>query len=351
MEHNQHSIMNKHIKYILAIATATIALMATSCKDEFFTIEGKFTDGGTQNIRALYVTDYETLQSEWITMTNGHFELTGINYDWTVVYLLNNRKDIIARTAVKNGDNITITGSMSDPNHIIIEGNDANEEWNQFMTQNAALYSSPDRTPLNNAIEKYIDANPDRISSTLLLLNDYTNLPNTTSVDSLFKRISIDARPSGLVNNYFALQQQLDSEKSSNNIPSLMLYNSQDTIISIITARYKASLMYFWDNRDSNRRNSIDKLKQLYDKYEENGRLQIVDIMMSPDSTGWKKRLERDSTEWKHYWAPGGTLNRSLVNINISSTPYYIVVTSMGKQLYRGNSIDKAVAATDKQMK
>ena len=48
--------------YILAMAAA--ALAATSCKDEFFTIEGTLTDGGTQNIRALYVTDYETLKNE-----------------------------------------------------------------------------------------------------------------------------------------------------------------------------------------------------------------------------------------------------------------------------------------------
>lgn len=339
--------MNKRIRNILAVAVIT--LVATSCKDEFFTIEGNFSDGGTQNIRALYVTDYETLQSEWITMTNGHFNLTGINYDWTVVYLINNKKDIIARAAVKNGDNITITGSMSDPRHITVEGNDANEEWNQFMVQNAALYSSTDRALLNHAIEKYVDANPGRISSTLLLLNDYANLPNTTNVDTLFKRISIDARPSGLVNNYFALSQQLDREKSRNNIPSLMLYSSQDTITTIITARYKATLMYFWNKKDD-RKNAIGQLKQLYGRHEEKGRLQIVDIMMSPDSTGWKKTLERDSTEWNHYWAPGGTLNRNLVNININSTPYYIVVTSMGKQLYRGNSIEEAIAATDKQM-
>ena len=128
-----------------------------------------------------------------------------------------------------------------------------------------------------------------------------------------------------------------------------MLYSSQDTITTIITARYKATLMYFWDKKD-NQKNAIGQLKQLYGRHEEKGRLQIVDIMMSPDSTGWKKTLERDSTEWNHYWAPGGTLNRNLVNININSTPYYIVVTSMGKQLYRGNSIEEAIAATDKQM-
>lgn len=333
--------------YILAMAAA--ALAATSCKDEFFTIEGTLTDGGTQNIRALYVTDYETLQSEWVTMTDGHFEFTGINYDWTVVYLINNKKDVIARAAVKNGDDITINGSMADPHHIIVEGNDANEEWSQFMVQNAALYSSPDRTALNKAIEEYINANPDRISSTLLLLNDYANLQNTTSVDTLFKQIGIDARPSGLVNNYFALSQQLDNEKSNKNIPSLMLYSSQDTITTILTSRYKATLLYFWNEKDS-RKNIISKLKQLYKKHEEGGRLQVIDIMMSPDSTGWKKTLDGDSTEWKHYWAPGGTLNRNLANIGINTIPYYIVTTSIGKQLYRGNSIDEAIATAEKQM-
>ena len=75
-----------------------------------------------------------------------------------------------------------------------------------------------------------------------------------------------------------------------------------------------------------------------------------VGIMMSPDSAGWKKTLDGDSTEWKHYWAPGGTLNRNLANIGINTIPYYIVTTSIGKQLYRGNSIDEAIATAEKQM-
>ena len=148
-------------------------LLLAGCKKEYFTIDGSMSDGGTQNIRAVYVTDYETLQSEWITMTDGQFELKGINYDWTIVYLINNKRDIIARAAVKNGDNITITGSMADPYHTTVEGNDANEEWSHFMTENAELYSDTDRSKLNSAIEKYVESNPDRISSTLLLLNDY----------------------------------------------------------------------------------------------------------------------------------------------------------------------------------
>lgn len=338
----------KHIKSIIAIIA--LSLLAVSCKDEAFTVKGNFSDGGTQNIRALYVTDYETLQSEWITMTNGQFELTGINYDWTIVYLINNKKEIIARAALKNGDDIEINGSMADPYHVTVTGNDANEEWNQFMTENAALYASADRTQLNQAIEKYVQTNPNRISSTLLLLNDYANIETTTNVDTLFKHISIDARPSGLVNNYFALTQQLDTEKSNKNIPTIMLFNSEDTIITISTARYKTTLLYFWDKKDNSKREVLKELKKLYAKYEEEGRLQVADIMMSPDSAQWHKILTNDSTKWKHYWAPGGPLNRSLVNINVGNTPFYVVTTSIGKQLYRGSSIADAVAATEKNM-
>lgn len=340
--------MMKNIIHIIAVLAVSLSL--TGCKDEFFTIEGSLNDGGTQNIRALYVTDYESLQSDWVTMTDGHFELKGINYDWTVVYLINNKKDIIARAAVKNGDKIKIDGSMNDPFHITITGNDANEEWNRFMNENAELYSSPDKTRLNHAIEKYVDTYPDRISSTLLLLNDYANLGNTTDVDSLFKRLSIDARPAGLVNNYFALSQQLDREKSSKNIPSVMLYNSEDTITTIIMARHKTTLMYFWEKSDTARNATVKRLKQLYRNYEKEGRLQVVDIMMSSDSAGWKNILAGDSSLWKHYWAPGGTLNRNLLNMNIGKTPYYIVTTSVGKQLYRGASLDDAIKATDSHM-
>lgn len=337
--------------FINIVAFLAVMLLVVSCKDEFFTIDGTFADGGTQNIRIMYVTDYETLQSEWMTMADGHFELTGMNQDWTVVYIVNNRKDIIARAAVKDGDEIEIAGSMADPYHVAVEGNDATEEWNRFMIENAALYMMPDRTQLNQAIEKYVNSNPDRISSTLLLLNDYANISGTTDVDTLFKRISMEARPAGLVNNYFALSQQLDKEKSDKNIPSVMLYNSEDTITTITMARFKATLLYFWDKKDSQRREAIKDLKELYSRHGgDKGRLQIVDIMMSPDSSRWKKTLEGDSTRWKHYWAPGGALSRNLVNMSIECTPYFILTTSVGKQLYRGSSLTDAIEATDKQM-
>ena len=337
--------------FINIVAFLAVMLLVVSCKDEFFTIDGTFADGGTQNIRIMYVTDYETLQSEWVTMADGHFELTGMNQDWTVVYIVNNRKDIIARAAVKDGDEIEIAGSMADPYHVAVEGNDATEEWNRFMIENAALYMMPDRTQLNQAIEKYVNSNPDRISSTLLLLNDYANISGTTDVDTLFKRISMEARPAGLVNNYFALSQQLDKEKSDKNIPSVMLYNSEDTITTITMARFKATLLYFWDKKDSQRREAIKDLKELYSRHGgDKGRLQIDDIMMSPDSTRWKKTLEGDSTRWKHYWAPGGALSRNLVNMSIEGTPYFILTTSVGKQLYRGSSLSDAIEATDKQM-
>ncbi len=327
-------------------------LLLAGCKKEYFTIDGSMSDGGTQNIRAVYVTDYETLQSEWITMTDGQFELKGINYDWTIVYLINNKRDIIARAAVKNGDNITITGSMADPYHTTVEGNDANEEWSHFMTENAELYSDTDRSKLNSAIEKYVESNPDRISSTLLLLNDYAaGVEGATDVDSLFKHISIDARPSGLVNNYFALSQQLDTEKSNNNIQSIMLYNSEDTITTFFTSRYRATVMYFWNKNDAGRADAVKALKQLYEKHEKGGRLQVVDILMSPDTIGWKRTLQADSTDWKHFWAPGSSLNRNLVTINVGNTPYFIVASAMGKQIYRGTSAGEAVTATDGLLK
>lgn len=115
-------------------------------------------------------------------------------------------------------------------------------------------------------------------------------------------------------------------------------------------ARHKTTLMYFWEKSDTARNATVKRLKQLYRNYEKEGRLQVVDIMMSPDSAGWKNILAGDSSRWKHYWAPGGTLNRNLLNMNIGKTPYYIVTTSVGKQLYRGASLDDAIKATDSHM-
>ena len=321
-----------------------------SCNNDYFTIKGELEGIGTQNIRVLYLTDDERVESEWVTVTDGRFEFVGSNYDWTVVYLIDGNKQIIARAVVKNGDDISIKGSVENVYGITVEGTDENEQWCGFMNSNAKLYEQLDRRQLNAEIEKYVVANPSEISSTLILLNDYSNISGMTSVDSLFKKISIDARPSGLVNNYYALSQQMDKEKSSRSISSLLMYSSLDSMVTLSVSKHKASLLYFWEKDDADRKDVIKGLKDLHKKYEESGRMQIVDVMLSSDSTHWKDYLEKDSTSWMHFWTVGGSLNRAISSLAISNSPYFIVTNSLGRQLYRGNSFESAVKAVDAQM-
>ncbi len=330
--------------------TLSLLLILVSCSSDHFTIKGELEGIGTQNIRVLYLTDDERVESEWVTVTDGRFEFVGSNYDWTIVYFIDNNKKIIARAAVKNGDDISIKGSVENPYGINVEGTDENEQWYDFINGNAKLYGQSDRRQLNAEIEKYVTDNPSEISSTLILLNDYSNISGMTSVDSLFKIISIDARPSGLVNNYYALSQQIDKEKRSRSINSLLMYSSLDSMITFSVSKYKASLLYFWDKNDMNRTDIVKGLKELQKKHEKSGRMQIADVMLSTDSLHWKEYIEKDSTTWMHFWTVGGSLNRAISNLDISSSPYFVVTNSLGRQLYRGNSFENAVKAVDAQM-
>ncbi len=337
--------MKSKILFILASL-----LLMVSCNSDYFTIKGELEGVGTQNIRVLYLTDDERVESEWVTVTDGRFEFTGSNYDWTIVYLIDNNKKIIARVAVKNGDDISIKGSLENIYGMTVEGTDENEQWSKFMNSNAKLYEQSDRKQLNAEIEKYVTDNPSEISSTLILLNDYSNISGMMSVDSLFKKISIDARPSGLVNNYYALSQQMDKEKSKRSINSLLMYSSLDSMITFSVSKHKANLLYFWNKDDANRKDVISSLKELQKRHEESGRLQIADVLLSSDSVRWKEYLEKDSTSWMHFWTVGGSLNRAISNLDINSSPYFIVANSLGRQLYRGNSLENAIKAVDTQM-
>ena len=51
-----------------------------------------------------------------------------------------------------------------------------------------------------------------------------------------------------------------------------------------------------------------------------------------------------------HFWTVGGSLNRAISNLDINSSPYFIVANSLGRQLYRGNSLESAIKAVDTQM-
>ncbi|MEG0700660.1 MAG: DUF4369 domain-containing protein [Muribaculaceae bacterium] len=339
--------MNSKIKYIATIFIAILCL--SSCNSDKFRIEGNINDVGTQNIRVIY-TSGSDLKSTWVPVIDGKFEVEGSSPELTVVNLFNQQKGIIAHVVAKNGDDIEIEGSIKNPFKIAIKGTDLNEKWNEFVIEHAEAFKKGNGTMIDIDIEKYIRNNKGSIVSTLLLMNDYSNLADTKTVKKLLNMIEESARPSQLLIPYTGFHEELRSANAKKKLLSFALYSKADSIETFKTKGSKTSLLYFWIPENGDRKEMIKKMKAINKKYGK-AKLQITDITLENDSAIWKKEIKTDSVSWKQFWGLGGKMNNAIHAMDVKNAPYFIVLDSIGTQLYRGNSFDNASKTIDKKLK
>ena len=84
--------MRKTIYLLFAVIAAAVC---TACGNSAFSIEGKLTDAGTQNLRIVYQAG-DSIVSQWVPAVNGEFKVDGKASDLSVVYLYSAQMQLIA---------------------------------------------------------------------------------------------------------------------------------------------------------------------------------------------------------------------------------------------------------------
>ena len=333
---------------IFGAAIAVVAAMCTACGSDHFSVKGSFADGGTQNVRIVYGTD-DGFEVEWVTMSDSRFAFEGCSEEPTVLYVFNQQKRLLAHAVVSNGDDIEIEGNIASPYTAAARGTKVNEQWSAFVEENGKAFASADPTAADAAIEKFIGANPDNVVSTLLLTNDYSRLTDKKKVESLLSKISTEARPESIMKHFYAMQAMQVEEAKKENIQTMQFYTHRDSTEMIMPYRFAVSLLYFWRSDDKTRQSDFGSVRD-FDKELGSKRFQVADINIDSDTVRWKNAIRRDSVKWVRYWAVGGFTNLYLRNLRLTSTPYYIVADSTGRQIYQGESFAEASKAVEKRL-
>ena len=151
----------------------------------------------------------------------------------------------------------------------------------------------------------------------------------------MLKKIDKAAKPEQLLSLY---SQFLNSgDLTSKKVASLKLRNDQDSLVIVRTYDHPATILFFWRNEDSDRQTMVNSLKTLC----RGSRLQMVDICLDSDTLDWRRTIDGDSVKWGHYKAIGGVVDKTIVDLNVKGSPYFIVADSTGTQIYRGTQFDK----------
>ncbi len=306
-----------------------------SCSNHF-SVQGHITGLGNQNIHVVYASSMG-VKDFYVMTKNDRFEVKGEAQDWTLVSIFDGQNQPLAHFFLDKGDNLQVKGDLTQRFRFEVKGPEIDENWYQFRTDHASEYQDGNPKRRDAAIEKYVKENPANVLSTVLLLFDYSQLDNKVQVDQLMAKIDKDAKPEPLLASYMTLMRK--TRKNATALLPLVMLESKGDFSTFSPTTAQASLLYLWTN-DLNHSSDIATLKQLSSSFSD--RLQVGDVYLDPDSTVWRSTLKRDAATWKRYWAPEGPLNNQLINLNIQSTPVFVVTDSIGTIHYNGNKIQEA---------
>jgi len=314
------------------------ALLVTSCSGDSVKVEGQLSNLEGSVLRVIAITDSTVVGQKVDVNPKGKFStsIDGVSQP-TIVTVLNHRNELLANAVAEKGGHIKLQGDASKPQAIKVTGSDLNERWQLFRDEHAAFYSDPNPSRLDAAIQKYVRENPTDILSTVLLMADYSNLTDRSAMDAMLSSLNPKARPASLVRAYKAMEPALTSRPVSR-MMNLMLWRNGS--FDELTLVGRITLLYLWTTGSDNRAAVVDAIKQA--SRQAGTSLQVADVLVESDTIRWHRTVAGDSASWHHYWSPGGPQDASLSQLNITTTPWFVVVDATGSIAYNGNDVQQA---------
>ncbi len=325
-------------------------MLLNSCGDSTtFSIKGEINEGGTQNMRAIYYAD-DKINLLTIQVKDGKFEFEAKLNAPTIIEFYTSNKALLGRAYVEPGDDIECVLYKNAPYKAQIEGNDVSQRWSQFLNDNADIIASGNAQKINEIIARYINANKNDVLSTLLLITEYVNPQNEKEATKLISTIALEARPQHLIECYELLLDRSNNVIANEKFSMTSYYSSTDSLKTFLSHTSSYSIITF-SNGETRDNNAIaDSMRAFQEKYHPK-RLQQIDLSLDFDTLEWKKSIKNDSATWIQGWVVGAVSAHSIERLGITRLPFYVVVDSTGKQVYRGNQIDKATIEVDSCLK
>lgn len=324
---------------------ALVLLTLASCVKNEFRVEFKLPAGVNESYTMLYyVSDSEKgwLYDQVAVVQQGKCQMKGVTRNPTLIYVFQGAQEPGVVIYAERGDKIEITGDSSSPASWTVSGNDINETLSAWRAENRTALSGRDNKRVNDAVAKYVRANPEDPVSTILLEVYYDRSIDTAGFESLSKTLKGKAADvfwtelmsrSDLIGGFEPLKQTA----------SPLILRTAGNGADTIGFSEQPALLYFSYNNYDARKDDVSKIKQLLKERTDSGKPQIVSVSLENDSSSWRYQARMDSLKGAVVaWMPLSFADPAAVSLGIEKAPCFIVVGKKGKILYRGTSMDDA---------
>ena len=279
------------------------------------------------------------------TVINGKGELRAAMYNPTLLYLFAGGNMPVVVYA-ERGDKIAVKGSDSNPDLWEIGGNEINEELSLWRNAHASTLFSGTQEEINEAVADYAKENPDNPVAAILLLTAYSRSLDEIEFIDLWYNLGEKAQKDRWMRMVSRSDMLLGNVRRPGKLISMALRSLANGVDTIRPSATSATILYFWNNGMENRRELIDSLKILAKEYPDSASRMIADISVDPDSISWRSPLRSDSVKnIARFWVPAGLADSRLMELQVTRTPFFMVVAPDGRQTYRGSDPSAAMTA------
>lgn len=323
-------------------------LVLCSCSGNSFTLDFDLSSETDANYRLVY---YEygkqggAFRESTAALVQGKAHVVFNSTRPTVVWLFD-AHNIPTIIYARKGEKIKITGSTTNPASWQIGGNDTNKQLSEWRNANESALTSNIPDSVNAAVARYILQSPDSEIAPLLLLTSYNRSEGETEFRRLFYKIaeyghSADWEPLVARNDLPGGYPRTPAK-----LGNMIVRSLQNGIDTIDPSRKRATILYFWHTGENGRSLAIDTLKTLVKEFPDSASRIIADIGLEHDSIAWMSPLAKDSLEKvARLWMPHGLADTRLIEMQVTRTPFWIVLSPDGNQFYRGTDAGKAANA------
>ena len=334
----------------MAAMAAAIILVACGA-DKEFRIDGRIDGFGTGNLRLVYYNG-EGVQSMAATAVDGRFMVTGRLNKPAMMRIYTNNGVVVGRLVIEPGETVKAVFNLTDPFNIKLEGNDDSQRYARFITDNADVIKSGDRSAINAAIDKYVVSNLNRAVSGLLIADYYDSNGYEERALELINQLGRDARNTAALDGLRDMLQSLSYPLDSLRLEPFRLFGQWDSLSSIDPGRVALTVISLTtaENRGAD---SIDAAISLIRNGKQHRKVQFADISCDTDTSTWKQSLRqladsgKTSADIRRFWTPSAYNLEVFENMPVRRVPWFVVADSTGRVLYRGSSVAEARKSTE----
>ncbi len=348
---------------IFALTVCLIALITTGCVKNEFKIDFEFPKDHIGNYMLTYYA-WDSRGGRWIEQTasiqEGVAAARGITRLPTLVYVsdASSPSNYILIYA-ERGDKIKISGEGRDMAAWSVKGNKVSERWNEWRKE--AYPKKNDDKAFEKSIEEFVKKNPGDQLSAIMMLTEWNRRKNPEGFVKVWNMIDKSQKDPKLIEMCGApdllgivfttnAEGNLEYVKKEG-LKTLTVRSRDNGIDTLKFDKVKGSILYFYSENNSDRREAADSLKHLSRAYPDSTKRIIADIYMDSDSTTWVNFIRRDSIKGGvRAWQPRGLVEDDMVKMGVARVPWYVVKDKLGKETYSGNELKEAVKSFRKIM-